>query len=217
MSNVTFGGGGIHESSWSIWTRSICMGFRIKDRMQKRIFWPATTSHVCTGNFREFEEISPLLRSGLRWMWKVFGDLEFLLPSDRCLPTRGFSTRFKGWTWICGWSRRLQFLLAKDVLNTIRMQAKLHKSLRNLREIKNAKYVSDAIVSRAARKPFLLKRTIDFTAFLKRYAQKGKILSTTPKSFSCIVGIEVTMRSNAWRRYWWNFLGGGWTPEGKIW
>jgi 16S rRNA (cytosine1402-N4)-methyltransferase len=60
---------------------------------------------------------------------------------------------------------------AKEVLNTYEA-AKLHKILGIYGEIKNAKTLANAIVSERTAKPF--ETTEDFTAFLKRYAPKGK-------------------------------------------
>ena len=62
-------------------------------------------------------------------------------------------------------------LTAKDVLNTYE-EGQLHKILGMYGEVKNAKTLAQAIVAERAAKPF--DTTEGFTAFLKKYAPRGK-------------------------------------------
>jgi 16S rRNA (cytosine1402-N4)-methyltransferase len=62
-------------------------------------------------------------------------------------------------------------LSAKTVLNTYD-EGKLHKILGIYGEVKNAKTLAQAIVSERAQAPF--ETTEGFTAFLKRFAPRGK-------------------------------------------
>ncbi|MFL0682197.1 16S rRNA (cytosine1402-N4)-methyltransferase [Algoriphagus aquaeductus] len=84
-------------------------------------------------------------------------------------PSRGFSTRFSG-----SLDMRMNQsaeLSAKEVLNTYE-EGKLHKILGIYGEVKNAKTLAQAIVAERAAKPF--DTTEGFTAFLKKFAPRGK-------------------------------------------
>ena len=84
-------------------------------------------------------------------------------------PGRGFSTRFKG-----DLDMRMNQsaeLGAKELLATYE-EAKLHKVLGMYGEVKNAKTLAQAIVAERSVQPFTT--TEGFTAFLKRFAPRGK-------------------------------------------
>ena len=83
--------------------------------------------------------------------------------------SRGFSTRFSG-----SLDMRMNQsaeLTAKDVLNSYE-EGQLHKILGMYGEVKNAKTLAQAVVAERAAKPF--DTTEGFTAFLKKYAPRGK-------------------------------------------
>jgi 16S rRNA (cytosine1402-N4)-methyltransferase len=84
-------------------------------------------------------------------------------------PSRGFSTRFSG-----NLDMRMNQsaeLSAKVVLNTYE-EGKLHKIFGIYGEVKNAKTLAQAVVAERAAKPF--ETTEGFTAFLKKFAPRGK-------------------------------------------
>lgn len=84
-------------------------------------------------------------------------------------PSRGFSTRFSG-----NLDMRMNqsaALSAKEVLNTYE-EGRLHKILGIYGEVKNAKTLAQAIVAERAARPF--ETTERFTAFLKKFAPRGK-------------------------------------------
>ena len=84
-------------------------------------------------------------------------------------PSRGFSTRFSG-----SLDMRMNQsaeLSAKVVLNTYE-EGKLHKIFGIYGEVKNAKTLAQAVVAERAAKPF--ETTEGFTAFLKKFAPRGK-------------------------------------------
>lgn len=84
-------------------------------------------------------------------------------------PSRGFSTRFSG-----NLDMRMNqsaALSAKEVLNTYE-EGRLHKILGIYGEVKNAKTLAQAIVAERAARPF--ETTEGFTAFLKKFAPRGK-------------------------------------------
>jgi len=84
-------------------------------------------------------------------------------------PSRGFSTRFSG-----DLDMRMNQsdeISAKAVLNTYD-EGKLHKIFGIYGEIKNAKTLAQSIVAERAARPF--ETTEGFTAFLKKFAPRGK-------------------------------------------
>ena len=116
-----------------------------------------------------FRDLKKYLR--LHGVKKVDGVLADLGISSHQIdePSRGFSTRFSG-----SLDMRMNQsaeVSAKEVLNTYD-EARLHKILGMYGEVKNAKTLAQAIVSERASQPF--ETTEGFTAFLKRYAPKGK-------------------------------------------
>lgn len=84
-------------------------------------------------------------------------------------PGRGFSTRFSG-----NLDMRMNQsaeISAKEVLNTYD-EGKLHKIFGIYGEVKNAKTLAQSIVAERAQRPF--DTTEGFTAFLKKFAPRGK-------------------------------------------
>ncbi|GAB2479182.1 16S rRNA (cytosine(1402)-N(4))-methyltransferase RsmH [Algoriphagus taiwanensis] len=84
-------------------------------------------------------------------------------------PSRGFSTRFSG-----SLDMRMNQsapLTAKEVLNTYE-ESRLHRLFGMYGEVKNAKTLAQAVVAERAARPF--DTTEGFTAFLKKFAPRGK-------------------------------------------
>lgn len=84
-------------------------------------------------------------------------------------PSRGFSTRFSG-----SLDMRMNqsaTLTAKEVLNTYE-ESRLHRVFGMYGEVKNAKTLAQAVVAERAARPF--DTTEGFTAFLKKFAPRGK-------------------------------------------
>jgi 16S rRNA (cytosine1402-N4)-methyltransferase len=163
--DVTFGGGGHSREILKHLDKGHLYGFDQDQDAEANI--PASDNFTfVAANFRD-------LKKYLRFygVTKVDGILADLGISSHQIdvPTRGFSTRFKG-----DLDMRMDqeaSVSAKEVLNTYEA-AKLHKILGIYGEIKNAKTLANAIVSERTAKPF--ETTEDFTAFLKKYAPKGK-------------------------------------------
>lgn len=163
--DVTFGGGGHSREILKHLDKGHLYGFDQDQDAEANI--PASDNFTfVAANFRDLKKY---LR--LYGVTKVDGILADLGISSHQIdePTRGFSTRFKG-----DLDMRMDqeaSISAKEVLNTYEA-AKLHKILGIYGEIKNAKTLANAIVSERTSKPF--ETTEEFTAFLKRYAPKGK-------------------------------------------
>ena len=163
--DVTFGGGGHSREILKHLDKGHLYGFDQDQDVEANI--PASDNFTfVAANFRD-------LKKYLRFygVTKVDGILADLGISSHQIdePSRGFSTRFKG-----DLDMRMDqeaSISAKEVLNTYEA-AKLHKILGIYGEIKNAKTLANAIVSERSAKPF--ETTEEFTAFLKRYAPKGK-------------------------------------------
>ncbi|MBN3583935.1 16S rRNA (cytosine(1402)-N(4))-methyltransferase RsmH [Algoriphagus aestuarii] len=116
-----------------------------------------------------FRDLKRYLR--LHGVKKVDGILADLGISSHQIdePGRGFSTRFSG-----NLDMRMNQsaeLSAKEVLNTYE-ESKLHKIFGIYGEVKNAKTLAQAVVAERASQPF--ETTEGFTAFLKKYAPRGK-------------------------------------------
>ncbi len=163
--DVTFGGGGHSREILKHLDKGHLYGFDQDQDAEANI--PASDNFTfVAANFRD-------LKKYLRFygVTKVDGILADLGISSHQIdePSRGFSTRFKG-----DLDMRMDqeaSISAKEVLNTYEA-TKLHKILGIYGEIKNAKTLANAIVSERSAKPF--ETTEEFTAFLKRYAPKGK-------------------------------------------
>ncbi len=163
--DVTFGGGGHSREILKQLDKGHLYGFDQDQDAEANI--PASDKFTfVAANFRDLKKY---LR--LYGVSKVDGILADLGISSHQIdePSRGFSTRFKG-----DLDMRMNQeagLSAKEVLNTYD-ESRLHKILGLYGEIKNAKTLAQAIVAERAARPF--ETTEDFTAFLKKYAPKGK-------------------------------------------
>lgn len=163
--DVTFGGGGHSREILKHLDKGHLYGFDQDQDAEVNI----PTSDNFTFVAANFRDLKKYLR--FHGVSKVDGILADLGISSHQIdePTRGFSTRFKG-----DLDMRMDqeaSISAKEVLNTYEA-TKLHKILGIYGEIKNAKTLANAIVSERMAKPF--ETTEEFTAFLKRYAPKGK-------------------------------------------
>ncbi|WP_339867950.1 16S rRNA (cytosine(1402)-N(4))-methyltransferase RsmH [uncultured Algoriphagus sp.] len=163
--DVTFGGGGHSREILKHLDKGHLYAFDQDVDAEANI--PASDNFTfIAANFRDLKKY---LR--LHGVKKVDGVLADLGISSHQIdePSRGFSTRFSG-----SLDMRMNQsadVSAKEVLNTYD-EGKLHKILGMYGEVKNAKTLAQAIVSERASQPF--ETTEGFTAFLKRYAPKGK-------------------------------------------
>jgi 16S rRNA (cytosine1402-N4)-methyltransferase len=117
-------------------------------------------------NFRDIKRYLRLY--GVKQVDGILADLG-ISSHQIDVPGRGFSTRFSGELDMR--MNQSADLSAKTVLNTYD-EGKLHKILGIYGEVKNAKTLAQAIVSERAQAPF--ETTEGFTAFLKRFAPRGK-------------------------------------------
>ena len=117
-------------------------------------------------NFRDIKRYLRL--HGIKQVDGILADLG-ISSHQIDAPERGFSTRFQG-----DLDMRMNQsaeLSAKELLATAD-EGRLHKILGMYGEIKNAKTLAQAIVAERSVKPFTT--TEGFTAFLKRFAPRGK-------------------------------------------
>ncbi len=163
--DVTFGGGGHAKAILARLEGGQLFGFdQDSDALANAPQDPRFT--FVQANFRD---IKRYLR--LHGIKKVDGILADLGISSHQIdaPERGFSTRFQG-----DLDMRMNQsaeLSAKELLATAD-EGRLHKILGMYGEIKNAKTLAQAIVAERSVKPFTT--TEGFTAFLKRFAPRGK-------------------------------------------
>ena len=163
--DVTFGGGGHSREILKHLDQGHLYGF--DQDMDAEANVPASENFTfVAANFRDLKKY---LR--LHGVKKVDGILADLGISSHQIdePSRGFSTRFSG-----DLDMRMNQsagVSAKGVLNTYE-ENKLHKIFGIYGEVKNAKTLAQAIVSERAAQPF--ETTEGFTAFLKKYAPRGK-------------------------------------------
>ncbi len=163
--DVTFGGGGHSREILKHLDKGHLYGFDQDEDAIANI--PVSENFTFVqANFRDLKRYLRL--HGVR---KVDGILADLGISSHQIdePGRGFSTRFSG-----SLDMRMNQssdLSAKEVLNTYD-EAKLHKIFGIYGEVKNAKTLAQAIVAERAAQPF--ETTEGFTAFLKKYAPRGK-------------------------------------------
>jgi 16S rRNA (cytosine1402-N4)-methyltransferase len=163
--DATFGGGGHSREILKQLDKGHLYAFDQDQDAEANI--PASDNFTfVAANFRD-------LKKYLRFhgVIKVDGILADLGISSHQIdePSRGFSTRFSG-----DLDMRMDQgaeVSAKEVLNTYD-GGKLHKILGIYGEIKNAKTLAQAIVSERTSAPF--ETTEGFTAFLKKYAPRGK-------------------------------------------
>ncbi|MBN3521613.1 16S rRNA (cytosine(1402)-N(4))-methyltransferase RsmH [Algoriphagus lutimaris] len=163
--DVTFGGGGHSREILKYLDQGHLYGFD-QDIDAKANIPENERFTFVEANFRDLKRY---LR--LHGVKKVDGILADLGISSHQIdePSRGFSTRFSG-----SLDMRMNQsadLSAKEVLNTYE-ESKLHKIFGIYGEVKNAKTLAQAIVSERAAQPF--ETTEGFTAFLKKYAPRGK-------------------------------------------
>ncbi len=117
-------------------------------------------------NFRDIKRYLRL--HGIKQVDGILADLG-ISSHQIDAPERGFSTRFQG-----DLDMRMNQsaeLSAKELLATVD-EGRLHKILGMYGEIKNAKTLAQSIVAERSVKPFTT--TEGFTAFLKRFAPRGK-------------------------------------------
>ncbi|UZD21079.1 16S rRNA (cytosine(1402)-N(4))-methyltransferase RsmH [Algoriphagus halophytocola] len=163
--DVTFGGGGHSREILKHLDQGHLYGF--DQDMDAEANIPASENFTfVAANFRDLKKY---LR--LHGVKKVDGILADLGISSHQIdePSRGFSTRFSG-----DLDMRMNQsseISAKEVLNTYEAD-RLHKILGIYGEVKNAKTLAQAIVSERTAQPF--ETTEGFTAFLKKYAPRGK-------------------------------------------
>jgi len=163
--DVTFGGGGHSREILKHLDKGHLYGFDQDVDAEANI--PASDNFTfVAANFRDLKKY---LR--LYGVSKVDGILADLGISSHQIdePSRGFSTRFSGDLDMR--MNQADEVSAKEVLNTYD-EGRLHKILGIYGEIKNAKTLAQAIVSERASSPF--ETTEGFTAFLKKYAPRGK-------------------------------------------
>lgn len=163
--DVTFGGGGHSKEILKHLDKGHLYGFDQDQDAEANIPENPNFTFVAA-NFRDIKKYLRLY--GVK---KVDGILADLGISSHQIdePTRGFSTRFSG-----DLDMRMNQtaeISAKEVLNTYE-EGKLHKIFGIYGEVKNAKTLAQAIVSERSSQPF--STTEGFTAFLKKYAPRGK-------------------------------------------
>jgi 16S rRNA (cytosine1402-N4)-methyltransferase len=163
--DVTFGGGGHAREILAQLDHGHLYGFDQDVDAEANI----PVSDKFTFVAANFRDLKKYLR--LHGVKKVDGILADLGISSHQIdePSRGFSTRFSG-----DLDMRMNQSdenSAKVVLNSYE-EGRLHQILGMYGEVKNAKTLAQAIVSERAMQPF--ETTEGFTAFLKRFAPRGK-------------------------------------------
>ena len=163
--DVTFGGGGHAKAILARLEGGQLFGFdQDSDALANAPQDPRFT--FVQANFRDIKRYLRL--HGIKQVDGILADLG-ISSHQIDAPERGFSTRFQG-----DLDMRMNQsaeLSAKELLATAD-EGRLHKILGMYGEIKNAKTLAQAIVAERSVKPFTT--TEGFTAFLKRYAPRGK-------------------------------------------
>ncbi|TFV96121.1 16S rRNA (cytosine(1402)-N(4))-methyltransferase RsmH [Algoriphagus kandeliae] len=163
--DVTFGGGGHSREILKHLDNGHLYGFDQDPDAEANAIEDDRFTFVAA-NFRDIKKFLRLY--GVREVDGILADLG-ISSHQIDEPKRGFSTRFEGEL-----DMRMnpsQGLSAKDVLNTYE-ESKLHRILGMYGEVKNAKTLAQGIVSERVDRPF--ETTEGFTAFLKKYAPKGR-------------------------------------------
>ncbi|MCR9081636.1 MAG: 16S rRNA (cytosine(1402)-N(4))-methyltransferase RsmH [Cyclobacteriaceae bacterium] len=163
--DVTFGGGGHSREILKHLDTGHLYGFDQDPDAEANIPEDSRFTFVAA-NFRDIKKYLRLY--GVRQVDGILADLG-ISSYQIDEPARGFSTRFEGEL-----DMRMnpsQGKSAKDVLNSYSEQD-LHKILGMYGEVKNAKTLAQAIVSH--RSENLFETTEGLTAFLKKYAPRGK-------------------------------------------
>jgi 16S rRNA (cytosine1402-N4)-methyltransferase len=162
---VTFGGGGHAKAILARLEGGQLFGFdQDSDALANAPQDPRFT--FVQANFRDIKRYLRL--HGIKQVDGILADLG-ISSHQIDAPERGFSTRFQG-----DLDMRMNQsaeLSAKELLATAD-EGRLHKILGMYGEIKNAKTLAQAIVAERSVKPFTT--TEGFTAFLKRFAPRGK-------------------------------------------
>jgi 16S rRNA (cytosine1402-N4)-methyltransferase len=163
--DVTFGGGGHSKEILKHLDQGRLFGFDQDEDALKNV--PEDDRFtIVQANFRDIKRYLRLY--GIKQVDGILADLG-ISSHQIDEPNRGFSTRFAG-----NLDMRMNQsaeMTAKDVLNTYE-EGKLHKILGIYGEVKNAKTLAQAIVAERAARPF--ETTEGFTAFLKKFAPRGK-------------------------------------------
>ena len=163
--DVTFGGGGHSKAILAHLEGGQLFGFdQDSDALANAPQDPRFT--FVQANFRDIKRYLRL--HGIKQVDGILADLG-ISSHQIDAPERGFSTRFQG-----DLDMRMNQsaeLSAKELLATAD-EGRLHKILGMYGEIKNAKTLAQSIVAERSVKPFTT--TEGFTAFLKRFAPRGK-------------------------------------------
>ena len=163
--DVTFGGGGHAKAILARLEGGQLFGFdQDSDALANAPKDPRFT--FVQANFRDIKRYLRL--HGIKQVDGILADLG-ISSHQIDAPERGFSTRFQG-----DLDMRMNQsaeLSAKELLATAD-EGRLHKILGMYGEIKNAKTLAQSIVAERSVKPFTT--TEGFTAFLKRFAPRGK-------------------------------------------
>ena len=163
--DVTFGGGGHAKAILASLEGGQLFGFdQDSDALANAPQDPRFT--FVQANFRDIKRYLRL--HGIKQVDGILADLG-ISSHQIDAPERGFSTRFQG-----DLDMRMNQsaeLSAKELLATAD-EGRLHKILGMYGEIKNAKTLAQSIVAERSVKPFTT--TEGFTAFLKRFAPRGK-------------------------------------------
>ena len=163
--DVTFGGGGHAKAILARLEGGQLFGFdQDSDALANAPQDPRFT--FVQANFRDIKRYLRL--HGIKQVDGILADLG-ISSHQIDAPERGFSTRFQG-----DLDMRMNQsaeLSAKELLANAD-EGRLHKILGMYGEIKNAKTLAQSIVAERSVKPFTT--TEGFTAFLKRFAPRGK-------------------------------------------
>ena len=163
--DVTFGGGGHAKEILARLEGGHLFGFdQDSDALANAPQDPRFT--FVQANFRDIKRYLRL--HGIKQVDGILADLG-ISSHQIDAPERGFSTRFEG-NLDMRMNQSAEFS-AKELLASAD-EGKLHKILGMYGEIKNAKTLAQAIVAERSVKPFTT--TEGFTAFLKRFAPRGK-------------------------------------------
>jgi 16S rRNA (cytosine1402-N4)-methyltransferase len=163
--DVTFGGGGHSREILKQLDKGRLFGFDQDEDALANVPQDERFT-IIQANFRDIKRYLRL--HGVRQVDGILADLG-ISSHQIDEPSRGFSTRFSGEL-----DMRMDQsaeISAKEVLNTYD-EGKLHKILGIYGEVKNAKTLAQAIVSERANNAF--ETTEGFTAFLKKFAPRGK-------------------------------------------
>lgn len=163
--DLTFGGGGHSKAIIQHLDKGHLYGFdQDSDAETNAIDDPRFT--FVQANFRDFKKYLKLYG-----VTKVDGILADLGISSHQIdePTRGFSTRFEG-ALDMRMSSSIE-MTAGQLLNTYE-ESQLHKIFGIYGEVKNAKTLAQAVVSRRAMR--LFDTTADFKEFLQKFAPRGR-------------------------------------------